>query len=196
MGKLREIKSIAVLFGIISIVLGIVLVVIPGQTQLIINTIVGVALLVVGLIGIFGFASLKKRSNHSGAMVILPVVIAILGLFVLLNPDVTIFTVGILMAVFALVMAIDNFMIALNSKKRGEDTKAIVIFGVIHLVFAILMAWNVFATMTAIVMIAGIYLIVNGVTMLAVSSIVNNVEEITYEIEESIDKSKHGDRFR
>ena len=193
MGKLREIKSIAVLFGIISIVLGIVLVVIPGQTQLIINTIVGVALLVVGLIGIFGFASLKKKSNHSGAM---PVVIAILGLFVLLNPDVTIFTVGILMAVFALVMAIDNFMIALNSKKRGEDTKAIVIFGVIHLVFAILMAWNVFATMTAIVMIAGIYLIVNGVTMLAVSSIVNNVEEITYEIEESIDKSKHGDRFR
>ena len=127
---------------------------------------------------------------------ILPVVIAILGLFVLLNPDVTIFTVGILMAVFALVMAIDNFMIALNSKKRGEDTKAIVIFGVIHLVFAILMAWNVFATMTAIVMIAGIYLIVNGVTMLAVSSIANNVEEITYEIEESIDKSKHGDRFR
>ena len=189
MGKLREIKSIAVLFGIMSIVLGIVLVVIPGQTQLIINTIVGVALLVVGLIGIFGFASLKKKSNHSGAMVILPVVIAILGLFVLLNPDVTIFTVGIL-------MAIDNFMIALNSKKRGEDTKAIVIFGVIHLVFAILMAWNVFATMTAIVMIAGIYLIVNGVTMLAVSSIVNNVEEITYEIEESIDKSKHGDRFR
>ena len=178
MGKLREIKSIAVLFGIISIVLGIVLVVIPGQTQLIINTIVGVALLVVGLIGIFGFASLKKKSNHSGAMVILPVVIAIL------------------MAVFALVMAIDNFMIALNSKKRGEDTKAIVIFGIIHLVFAIFMAWNVFATMTAIVMIAGIYLIVNGVTMLAVSSIVNNVEEITYEIEESIDKSKHGDRFR
>ena len=50
MGKLREIKSIAVLFGIISIVLGIVLVVIPGQTQLIINTIVGVALLVVGCI--------------------------------------------------------------------------------------------------------------------------------------------------
>ena len=83
MGKLREIKSIAVLFGIMSIVLGIVLVVIPGQTQLIINTIVGVALLVVGLIGIFGFASLKKKSNHSGAMVILPVVIAILGLFVL-----------------------------------------------------------------------------------------------------------------
>ena len=93
-------------------------------------------------------------------------------------------------------MAIDNFMIALNSKKRGEDTKAIVIFGIIHLVFAIFMAWNVFATMTAIVMIAGIYLIVNGVTMLAVSSIANNVEEITYEIEESIDKSKHGDRFR
>ena len=61
MGKLREIKSIAVLFGIMSIVLGIVLVVIPGQTQLIINTIVGVALLVVGLIGIFGFASLKKE---------------------------------------------------------------------------------------------------------------------------------------
>lgn len=189
MNRLREIRSIVVVYGIISIILGIVLVVIPGQTQLLINTIVGVALIVVGIAGAVRVLSMKNNGNTHIAIIVLPIITGILGLFVLLNPDVTIFTVGILMSIFALAMAIDSLMVAINAGKNAPNKGALLIFGIIHLIFAVFMAWNVFATMTAIVMLAGIYLIVNGIIVLATSHVLKNIKSITLTIEDGENSS-------
>ncbi len=169
MNFIRQIKSAGLLFGVISLILGLILSFRPVQTEVFLNTIVGICLLVMAVSKLVQYFFLRKDINQVTGSVIVPVLIAILGIFILMNPQVTMFTVGIIIAIFALTLAIDRFMIAYHRKKLGVDYGTTIIFGVVQLIFSIVMFWNSFETMTAIVVMTGIYLVTNGIMIVASS---------------------------
>lgn len=176
MNKLREIKSIGISISLISILIGIILVVKPRQVQVLLNTSVGLGLIFIGLLGITRYIYLKKKGAINNYIYIIPMAIAILGIFVLLTPTLTLFVVGILISVIAIIMGIENMFSGFSLGRRGESGSFLLIFGIIHIIFGVFMAWNTFATMMAIIMIVGVYLIVFGVSVLATIFMIKDIE--------------------
>ena len=176
MNFLKRIKSAGAILGVVSFVLGLVLMFRPVQTQVFLNTLVGICLLVMGLSKLVQQIALKKEIEEFKAiMSVFPILICALGLFVLVNPKITTFTIGIIISVFALILSIDRIMVANNRRKMGAPYGATIIFGVVQFLFSIIMFYNAFATMTAIVMLAGIYLIVNGIMIFSSSMLIKDL---------------------
>ncbi len=176
MNFLKKIKSAGAILGLVSLVLGVILTFRPVQTQVFLNTVVGVCLIIMGISKLVQQIMLKKEiEEFKGFMLIFPVLICALGVFVLANPTITTFTIGIIIAIFALTLAVDRFMVANNRRKMGAPYGATIIFGVVQLLFSIMMFYNAFAAMTAIVMLTGIYLIVNGIMIFASSMLIKDL---------------------
>lgn len=176
MDFVKQIKSFGIIFGMVSIVLGIVLVFKPVQVETLLNTIVGVGMLVMGVTKLIQAFFMKDKEEHSNILVIVPILIVILGIFVLINSEVTMFTVGMVIAILALSLAFDRFIVANNRKKMGQPIGTTVMFGIVQLLFAVVMFWNAFAMMTAITIITGIYLIINGIMIMASSMFLKDLK--------------------
>lgn len=170
MDIIKRIKSFGIIIGVVSIALGIVLAFKPVQTETVLNTVVGAGLLVIGAVKLIQEIFIKKEVEKSWVYVLLPLLMMILGVYVLLNSTVTTFTIGIIISIFAFTMAFDRFATARIRHKNDMEIKSTVISGIIHLIFGILMCTNAFKLMTAITMMTGIYLMVNGL-MILVSSL-------------------------
>lgn len=176
MDFVKQIKSFGIIFGMVSIVLGIVLVFKPVQVETLLNTIVGVGMLVMGVTKLIQAFFMKDKEEHSNILVIVPILIVILGIFVLINSEVTMFTVGMVIAILALSLAFDRFIVANNRRKMGQPIGTTVMFGIVQLLFAVVMFWNAFAMMTAITIITGIYLIINGIMIMASSMFLKDLK--------------------
>ncbi len=162
MNLVKHIKSFGLLFGIVSLVIGIVLVVKPTQTEILINMIVGVGLIVMGIIEMIQSLIRKKQEERPAIIFIIPLLIVILGVFILIDSNVTMFTTGIIISMFAFLLAFDRLIVAIKNKKLEKSIKITVVYGLIHLIFGSVMLWNTFVNMTGTVMLTGVYLIVNG----------------------------------
>ena len=170
MDIIKKLKSFGIVFGIIAIVIGALLAFRPVQTEMVLNTAVGAGLLVMGVVKIIQELMSRKEMERSGLYLILPVLMVILGIYILINPGMTMFTIGMSIALFAFIMAVDRFAAANGRRKNGLDFKGAVIEGVIHLLFGIFMCYNAVEVVLAITIVTGIYLILVGI-MIIVSSI-------------------------
>lgn len=170
MDIVKKLKSFGIIFGIIAIVIGVLLAFRPVQAGILLNTAVGAGLLVMGAVKAVQEIMSRKETQRSGVYLIFPVLMAILGVYILINPGVTMFTIGIIISIFAFIMAIDRFASANMRRKNGMSCKWTVIEGIIHLLFGLFMCYNAIEVLLAITIVTGIYLILVGV-MIIVSSI-------------------------
>lgn len=183
MKVLREIKSLGMSIGMICIILGIVLVIMPQQVQLLINTVAGIGFLIMGMGGMARSLSLKNKEMRFTPLMIVSVLTAIFGVAILINPDITMFIVGMFVAIIAIYNGIENIMYGISLNRAGQNGSALIPIGIVHLIFGGFMCWNTFATLSLIVMVIGIYLIVTGCGILASLSAVKPLKQIDEEVE-------------
>lgn len=169
MDPYKQLKSLGLWLGLILIGLGLVLLIWPEKIIGFIAIIIGIGVLLFGLVkGISLARNWKNSSNniHKTALVIL---LLGLGIYVLVNTNVTTTAIGFCIGIFAIITALDRFSVAIERKRLGFKIGTTILFGIINLAFGVGVILSSVYVMSFVLMLVGIYLIVEGI-MIIVSS--------------------------
>ncbi len=156
---------ILLLWGILSLIIGIMFLTSPGITTLVFVTFLG-AYWFVG--GIFSLASLAVDRNNMGWKIFLGVINLIAGILILAYPIYSAFFVVtfliILIGIWACFIGAAHLYQAFTSKDAGNG-----ILGIISLIFGILLL--IFPLISAVLVpfVAGIFAIVIGIAAIVTS---------------------------
>jgi uncharacterized membrane protein HdeD (DUF308 family) len=164
---LQRTKMVTVMMSIVMVILGILLIVNPDTAVLTVCQIVGCILLLTGIVLIIMYLTRKGKENSSAwdvAMCVLGVVLLALGIFVIIRPSAVLNFVGLLFAVILFLHAFYEFREMRNLKRMQDERWWIsLICAAATLVMAILMLFLPVAVAAFATVLAGIFLIYNGV---------------------------------
>src|SRR5689334_3345444 len=112
--------------ALVNIVLGLLIVVWPGITLLVVIFLFALNLLITGLFMVFEPA-FDKRNHHAGLTVLFGAVIAIAGIFLLSRPQLTGEIIVLLIAVWALLFGMIDLYVGVTMGKQQPGTWLLVI---------------------------------------------------------------------
>ena len=159
-GNLRPVTSLwwlPVLFGVVTLGVGVFFVVSPHETLSTFTVIAGIFLLVDGVLAIFG--SIFGKGEGRGLLALIGVLSAIAGLVLIKKPFDTLVAFTLIVGVWFVVAGIVRFVVALGSPEgRGGN----ILTAILDLIAGILiLAWPDLGLATVAVII-GIVLIMRG----------------------------------
>ncbi len=164
MDPLKQIKSMGLWLGLILIFIGLILLIFPQPIIRFLAAIVGAILLLSGIFN--GVSALKNRTNTFILKGFVSVALIALGIYVLINTNVTITFTGIMIGIFAILSAVDRFSVAMERKKLGFPIGTTVVFGVVNLAFGVGMMVASIYVMSFLLVLAGMYLILAGIMII------------------------------
>lgn len=147
------------------VVLGLVLLIWPGTTTQIVCMMLGSVLLVYGVIHILLYLISKERSIISQGMMILGIVVAVIGVWILVRPEMIIMAVPVIVGVLIAIHGIHNISQAITLKKEGYERWWIAcLLGILTTALGVVLVYNPFTVMNTVVRLIGIFLIYDGLS--------------------------------
>jgi len=161
MEPIEKLKPLGLLLGLILMIIGILFIVIPTQIVSFMATLVGAVLLVTGLVRVIAvFINWKKLKNWL-LLLILGLAILGVGVYMIINTQVTVTLIGIVLGIFAILMGLDRFITAFSLKEEVSIIPSI-LFGLIHLAFGVGLIYASMTMFSLVVVLYGIYFLVAG----------------------------------
>lgn len=161
MEPIEKLKPLGLLLGLILMIIGILFIVIPTQIVSFMATLVGAVLLVTGLVRVIAvFINWKELKNWL-LLLILGLAILGVGVYMIVNTQVTVTLIGIVLGIFAILMALDRFFTAFSRKQEISIIPSI-LFGLIHLAFGVGLIYASMTMFSLVIVLYGIYFLVAG----------------------------------
>ena len=162
--KLGKILSLVVIA-----LVGLFLVIYPGDTLNIVVGVFGGALLLIGLIGIVSYFLPKNKNSRNVIDLVISIVEVIVGLIVVSNIGFVISLFPIFAGVIIAAQGVLYLISAFRMKSDNNNSwKLGLVLSLVMIAFGILIFANPFATQAALVRLAGIALIYNAVSGLII----------------------------
>ncbi len=162
---LKGLKANYTISAVLCALLGLVLVIWPGTTSQIICMLLGGVLLAYGMIQIAIYLFNRERTIISQGMMLLGIVFAVVGLWILLKPEMIIMAVPVIVGVLIVIHGVHNIVQAIALKKDGyENWWVAFLLGVFTVLFGGVLIYNPFEAVELVVRIIGIFLIYDGVS--------------------------------
>jgi uncharacterized membrane protein HdeD (DUF308 family) len=154
--------AVALLFGILALVW-------PGITLLVLVSLFAAFALLVGAVIVVG--ALKHRTMDRGwwLMMILGVVSLAVGTIAIVQPGATLFALVLLMAVNALLTGVLDIALAIRLRKQIEHEWLLVLTGVVSIVFGVLVVLFPPAGALALAFLVSFYAITTGILLLVLA---------------------------
>ncbi len=157
-----SLKPFGIIIGVTLMILGVVFLAAPDRVAEFIAIFIGALISVIGLFRIITVLAGWRYLLNRVLILIFAILLLAAGLFMLFNPNVTIVFVGVIIGIFAILMAFDRFVTA-NRLKKEMNVLPTVISGLIHLLFGLAMIYSSILVFSIIIIIAGIYLLIAGI---------------------------------
>lgn len=160
------IKKFGVLSGLILVALGIICYILENQVVAFFGIAAGALLIICG--GYFLISSLVQRQYGDMPVVklIAGILLLVAGLYLLFHSDLMVRLTGVFIGIMAFAAGADRFAVAWSRTRAGVSRNKNILFGLIHIVFGVVMcmvpSWGV----DILVKCTGLYLIVAGVMVL------------------------------
>lgn len=168
---LRDIKMNAVLSAIVCVVLGLVLVIWPSVVGNMFCYVVGGALLLSGISYIVSYFRNRDNASLFQGDFLLGLIFSVIGLWIILKPDVIISLIPILFGIVILLHGFMDVQQALNLKRAGYDKwGAALAVSIITVGFGATLLFNPLMAANIGIMLMGVGLIFDGVSELWVLS--------------------------
>jgi uncharacterized membrane protein HdeD (DUF308 family) len=157
------------LFGVVSIVAGVLALAWPGPTLLVLAVLFGVELIVWGIYRLIGAVTFGDESGGARVLwAVLGVLSLLLGFYALRHIVITLLSLGLLLGIFWLVDGI-GLVISAAEHRNMPGRGLSLLSGVLGIIAGlILLVWPAISILTLAVL-AGVWLVVLGVTQLTVA---------------------------
>ena len=161
----KGLKANYTISAVLCALLGLVLVIWPGATSQIICMLLGGVLLAYGVIHIAIYLFNRERTIILQGMMILGIVFAVLGLWILLKPEMIMMAVPVIVGVLIAIHGLHNVVQAFALKKDGYESWWLAfLMGLLTLIFGGVLIYNPFKAIELVARIIGIFLIYDGVS--------------------------------
>jgi len=158
--------------GIVSVIIGGLLIFWPGATITVATAIVGFFMIVTGVIRFF-VAVLDSHAEDRWLMALAGIIGIVLGVIVMKNPEGTIKIIALIVAIFWLISGLVDFFRGITNPSLPDRTLRIA-FGLISVLFGVvILVWPAI-TIGVFVIIAGIYSVFFGVLEIVASFQIKN----------------------
>jgi len=160
------------ILGLVSVIVGGVLIFWPGATITVVTMIVGFFMIVTGVVRFF-VAVFDSHSQDRWLMVFAGIVGIVLGIVVMKNPEGTIKVIALIVALFWLIAGLAYFFRGLTNADL-PDRSARIVFGLMSAIFGIvILVWPAI-TIGVFAILVGIYAVFFGILEIVASFQIKN----------------------
>lgn len=170
MDILEKLKSLGLIFGIILTVIGVILFTFPEKIISALTIIIGSILLIYGLYRSITVLLHWEDGEKKWFKLSIGIIVLILGIYIIVNQNITIRALGIIIGIFAFSLSFDRFTMALSRKKQGLNIGSTLLFAFIHLIFGLGMMYSAIYTISVIISLVGVYLFIAGIMIILSTS--------------------------
>ncbi len=165
MDFLRKFKVNYTVSALVCVILGLVLLIWPGTTTQIVCMLLGIVLLVYGAVQIVIYLASRERNIVSQGMMLLGIVFAVMGVWILLKPEMIIMAVPVIVGVMIAIHGLHNVVQAVALKKDGYERWWVAfLMGILTVILGGILIYNPFTVMDTVVRLIGIFLIYDGLS--------------------------------
>ena len=165
---MNYIKSLMVnysLSAVICVILGIVLLVWPGQSTQVVCMVLGIVLGGFGLIQIILYLATKEKTMVSHSMMMLGVVLAVIGGWIVLKPETIIKAVPMIVGILIVIHGFHNAVQAIDLKKMQYDNWWVaLLLSLLTVALGVVLICNPFTIVDTVVRIIGAFLVYDGLS--------------------------------
>jgi uncharacterized membrane protein HdeD (DUF308 family) len=148
----------------VTFVLGLIVLIWPGATLLVLALLFGVYLVISGVLSLIeGFSEQRSDGAMRIAYVVLGVLGILLGLFCLRRIDVTVLLLAFMLSMFWITRGIVDLSIATSHRSQQRGLRAFT--GLLSLVAGVLVLFWPGISLTTLLVFAGAWLLIHGMTL-------------------------------
>jgi uncharacterized membrane protein HdeD (DUF308 family) len=163
--RARTTSILTIVTGVSALVFGILILIWPQTTLLVVAVLFGLQLLIFGIVRIVsGAMDSYPEGWHRGLSITLGVLIVLAGILCIRNPALSLLTIIVLVAIGWLVDGVIN--IVLGAQSRPGDRLGRILMGVVFLIGAVLLLVFPTSALLTFVLLGGWILIVFGIVIL------------------------------
>ncbi|MDD4850589.1 MAG: DUF308 domain-containing protein [Gemmiger sp.] len=160
---LHQMKTGSIVLSIGYLLVGLLLLIVPGASLRWICYAFGAVILATGAVNLFRYFRIRGQGLKAPFLLVGGVVAFGLGLFLLLKPD---FVISILPVVFGLFILLDGIIRIANglelARAKGQKWWLLVLLGLLSVVLGLVVVFHPFDAMVSVAMLCGIMLVVEG----------------------------------
>ena len=165
MNYIKSLKVNYSLSAVICVILGIVLLVWPGQSTQVVCMVLGIVLGGFGLIQIILYLATKEKTMVSHSMMMLGVVLAVIGGWIVLKPETIIKAVPMIVGILIVIHGFHNAVQAIDLKKMQYDNWWVaLLLSLLTVALGGVLICNPFTIVDTVVRIIGAFLVYDGLS--------------------------------
>ena len=165
MNYIKSLKVNYSLSAVICVILGIVLLVWPGQSTQVVCMVLGIVLGGFGLIQIILYLATKEKTMVSHSMMMLGVVLAVIGGWIVLKPETIIKAVPMIVGILIVIHGFHNAVHAIDLKKMQYDNWWVaLLLSLLTVALGVVLICNPFTIVDTVVRIIGAFLVYDGLS--------------------------------
>ena len=165
MNYIKSLKVNYSLSAVICVILGIVLLVWPGQSTQVVCMILGIVLGGFGIIQIILYLATKEKTMVSHSMMMLGIVLAVIGGWIVLKPDTIIKAIPMIVGILIVIHGLHNAVQAIDLKKMQYDNWWVaLLLSLLTVALGIILICNPFTVVDTVVRLIGAFLIYDGLS--------------------------------
>lgn len=162
---IKSFKWTMILFGMITAIIGVVLVIYPKSTAKAICIAIGCILLLAGAISLIVYMKNRREKISSPVMLGLGIVQLAVGVFILFNIGMFIDFLATVFAIILIVHGLNDLAQGFHIRSMGyEDWKRALVVALVTIILGVVVLFEPFGSTSALMMLAGIALIIDGIT--------------------------------
>lgn len=165
MNYIKSLKVNYSLSAVICVILGIVLLVWPGQSTQVVCMVLGIVLGGFGLIQIILYLATKEKTMVSHSMMMLGVVLAVIGGWIVLKPETIIKAVPMIVGILIVIHGFHNAVQAIDLKKMQYDNWWVaLLLSLLTVALGVVLICNPFTIVDTVVRIIGAFIVYDGLS--------------------------------
>ena len=165
MNYIKSLKVNYSLSALICVILGIVLLIWPGQSTQVVCMILGIVLGGFGILQIILYLATREKTMVSHSMMMLGIVLAVIGVWIVLKPDTIIKAIPMIVGILIVIHGLHNGVQAIDLKKMQYDNWWVaLLLSLLTIVLGVVLICNPFTIMDTVVRLIGAFLIYDGLS--------------------------------
>ena len=165
MNYIKSLKVNYSLSAVICVILGIVLLVWPGQSTQVVCMILGIVLGGFGIIQIVLYLATQEKTMVSHSMMMLGIVLAVIGGWIVLKPDTIIKAIPMIVGILIVIHGLHNAVQAIDLKKMQYDNWWVaLLLSLLTIALGVVLICNPFTVVDTVVRLIGAFLIYDGLS--------------------------------